>query len=46
MIKYLKRIKDMRTHFEECAIEHIPREKNIKANALSQPASSEADAYT
>ena len=36
----------MRTHFEECTMEHIPREKNIKADALSQFASSEAKTYT
>ena len=36
----------MRTHFEECTMKHIPREKNIKVDALSQFASSEAETYT
>ena len=46
MMKYLRIVRAMRTHFEECTMEHIPREKNIKADALSQFASSEAETYT
>ena len=45
MMKYLRIIRAMRTHFEECTKEHIPREKNIKVDALSQFASSEAETY-
>ena len=44
-MKYLKIVRAMRTHFEECTMEHIPREKNIKDDALSQFASSEAETY-
>ena len=46
MMKDLVKVRAMRTHFEECTMEHIPREKNIKADALSQFASSEAETYT
>ena len=31
MMKYLRSVKAIKTHFEDCTIEHIPREKNIKA---------------
>ena len=46
MMKYLRIVRAMRTHFEECTMEHIPREKNIRDDALSQFASSEAETYT
>ena len=31
------------TQFEECTVEHIPREENTNADALSQFASSETE---
>ena len=46
MKKYLKMVKALMTQFEECVIEHIPREENTKADALSQFASSEIDNYS
>ena len=46
ILKYLRIVRAIRTHFEECTIEHIPRQKNIKADALSQFASLEAENYT
>ena len=33
------------TQFNECHIEHIPREENVKADALSKYASSEIESY-
>ncbi|XP_063950861.1 uncharacterized protein LOC135153043 [Daucus carota subsp. sativus] len=41
MLKYLRIVKAHMTQFEECMVEHIPREENAKADALSQFASSE-----
>ena len=38
-------IKALITQFEECHIEHISREKNVKADALSKYASSEIENY-
>ena len=46
MMKYLRIVRAMRMYFDECTIEHIPQEKNIKDDALSQFASSEAETYT
>ena len=46
MKKYLRRVKAQMTQFEECHVEHIPREENAKADALSQFASSEAEGYS
>ena len=46
MKKYLRRVKAQMTQFEECHVEHVPREENTKANALSQFASSEAENYS
>ena len=43
MIKYLNIVKGQMTQFEECTVEHIPREENTKADALSQFASSETE---
>ena len=45
MIKYLRLVKALMTQFEECSVEHIPREQNMKADALSQFASSEIESY-
>ena len=44
--EYLKIVKALITQFEECHIEHISREENKKANALSKYASSEIENYT
>ena len=41
MIKYLNIVKGQMTQFEECTVEHIPREENTNADTLSQFASSE-----
>ncbi|XP_063939813.1 uncharacterized protein LOC135148496 [Daucus carota subsp. sativus] len=41
MLKYLRIVKAQITQFKECLVEHIPREENTKADALSQFASSE-----
>ncbi|XP_063948099.1 uncharacterized protein LOC135152193 [Daucus carota subsp. sativus] len=41
MLKYLRIVKAQMTQFKECLVEHIPREENTKADALSQFASSE-----
>ena len=35
MIKYLRIVRATMTHFEECTIEDIPREENMKVGALS-----------
>ena len=45
MKEYLKIVKALITQFEECHIEHIPREENMKADALSKYASSEIENY-
>ena len=45
MAKYLRVVKATMTQFEECYVEHIPREENVKADALSQFASSEIENY-
>lgn len=34
------------TQFSECYVEHIPREENVKVDALSEFASSEIDNYS
>ncbi|XP_063942737.1 uncharacterized protein LOC135150384 [Daucus carota subsp. sativus] len=41
MLKYIRIVKAQMTQFKECLVEHIPREENTKADALSQFASSE-----
>ena len=43
MLRYLNIVKGQMTQFEECTIEHIPREENTNADALSQLASSETE---
>ncbi|KAK1366125.1 hypothetical protein POM88_041686 [Heracleum sosnowskyi] len=45
MAKYLKLVKAIMTQFDECYVEHIPREENMKAGALSKFASSEIENY-
>ena len=45
MSKYLKLVKAIMTQFDECHVEHIPREENAKADALSKFASSEIENY-
>lgn len=45
MIKYSRMVKALMTQFEECSVEHIPREENMKADALSKFASSEIEDY-
>ena len=40
MKEYLKIVKALMTQFEECHIEHIPPEENMKADGLSKYASS------
>lgn len=34
MTKYLKIMKVMMTHFEECSVEYVPSEKKAKADAF------------
>nr|XP_017227794.1 PREDICTED: uncharacterized protein LOC108203390 [Daucus carota subsp. sativus] len=41
MLRYLRIVKAQMTQFEECLVEHIPKEENAKSDALSQFASSE-----
>ena len=45
MKEYLRIVKALMTQFDECHIEHIPREENVKADALSKYASSEIESY-
>ena len=45
MKEYLRIVKALITQFEECHIEHIPREENVKADALSKYASSKIENY-
>ena len=45
MAKYLKLVKAIMTQFDESYIEHIPREENMKVDALSKFASSEIENY-
>ncbi|XP_074337354.1 uncharacterized protein LOC141674547 [Apium graveolens] len=45
MAKYLRVVKGILTQFDEWYVEHIPREENTTANALSQFASSEIENY-
>ncbi|XP_074376973.1 uncharacterized protein LOC141718488 [Apium graveolens] len=40
MAKYVHLVRAMMTQFDECHVEHIPREENSKADALSKFASS------
>ena len=46
MKEYLKFVKALIIQFEECHIEHIPREENMKADNLSKYASSKIKNYT
>ena len=46
MKEYLRIVKALMTQFEERHIEHIPREENMKADALSKYALSEIENYT
>uniref|UniRef100_A0A251SMQ5 Putative reverse transcriptase domain-containing protein n=1 Tax=Helianthus annuus TaxID=4232 RepID=A0A251SMQ5_HELAN len=39
MIEYLEQVKQMMAQFEACRVEHVPRSKNKKADALSKLAS-------
>ena len=41
MLRYLRIVKTQMALFEECIVEYVPREKNTKADALSQFASSD-----
>ncbi|KAL8116196.1 hypothetical protein AgCh_022623 [Apium graveolens] len=43
MAKYVHLVRAVMTQFNECHIEHIPREENAKADALSKFASSEIE---
>ncbi|KAK1378797.1 hypothetical protein POM88_025541 [Heracleum sosnowskyi] len=45
MAKYLKLVKAIMTQFDECYVEHIPREENMKADALSKFDSSDIENY-
>ena len=45
MKEYLRIVRALITQFDECHIEHIPREENMKADSLSQYASSEIESY-
>ena len=45
MKEYLRIIKALMAQFDECHIEHIPREENVKANSLSKYASSKIERY-
>lgn len=46
MDKSLETMKGLMTNFEECQIQHIPREDNTIADALSRLASIEFEEYT
>ncbi|KAL8102849.1 hypothetical protein AgCh_027393 [Apium graveolens] len=43
MAKYVRLVRAVMTQFDECHVEHIPREENDKADALSKFASSEIE---
>ncbi|KAL8134606.1 hypothetical protein AgCh_009579 [Apium graveolens] len=43
MAKYVRLVRAVMTQFDECHVEHIPREENAKADALSKFASSEIE---
>ncbi|XP_074347336.1 uncharacterized protein LOC141686185 [Apium graveolens] len=43
MAKYVSLVRAVMTQFDECHVEHIPREENAKADALSKFASSEIE---
>ncbi|KAL8115462.1 hypothetical protein AgCh_022089 [Apium graveolens] len=43
MAKYVRLVRAVMTQFNECHVEHIPREENVKADALSKFASSEIE---
>ncbi|XP_074342349.1 uncharacterized protein LOC141679876 [Apium graveolens] len=43
MVKYVRLVRAVMTQFDECYVEHIPREENAKADALSKFASSEIE---
>ena len=45
MNEYLRIVRALVTQFDEFHIEHIPWEKNMKADALSKYASSEIESY-
>ncbi|XP_074351496.1 uncharacterized protein LOC141690610 [Apium graveolens] len=46
MAKYLRVVKGLLTQFDEWYAEHVPREENTTADALSQFASSKIENYT
>ncbi|XP_074323318.1 uncharacterized protein LOC141660250 [Apium graveolens] len=43
MTKYVRLVRAVMTQFDECHVDHIPREENAKADALSKFASSEVE---
>ncbi|XP_074355755.1 uncharacterized protein LOC141695407 [Apium graveolens] len=43
MAKYVRLVRAVMTQFDECHVEHIPREENSKADALSKFSSSEIE---
>ena len=43
MAKYVRLVRAVMTQFNECHVEHIPREENAKADALSKFASFEIE---
>ena len=45
MKEYLRIVRALITQFDECQIEHISREENMKADALLKYASSEIESY-
>ncbi|KAK1356799.1 hypothetical protein POM88_050057 [Heracleum sosnowskyi] len=45
MARYLKLVKAIMTQFDECYLEQIPREENMKVDTLSKFASSEIENY-
>lgn len=45
MAKYLRMVKAMMTTFEEFQAQHVPRDQNKKADALSKLASAEFEDY-
>ncbi|XP_074356821.1 uncharacterized protein LOC141696594 [Apium graveolens] len=43
MMKYVRLVRAVMTQFDECLVEHISREENAKADALSQFSSSKLE---
>ena len=43
MAKYVRLVRVVMTQFDECHVEHIPREENAKVDVLSKFASSEIE---